>query len=227
MIQKFGAFLFGKQTFFIFCGYFLRRIALHRVSNVSFRKSSRFPAKPTDFVIARRAFSMPDAAILNGTRRHPGTKHGKACAMIYSHSLYDRAEVSVSLCGTDRNSRWPLGFLSFSVPVLRHGMPYLWLKDCHVATLLAMTQNRGVFVWKRMFCAICGHFLRSIALHRLSNVSFRKSFRFFSKTDRFCHCEEGIFNARRGNLKRDAIPMALRLPRRCAPRNDTKMVGFS
>ena len=24
---------------------------------------------------------MPDAAILNGTKRHPGTKHGKACAM--------------------------------------------------------------------------------------------------------------------------------------------------
>ena len=26
---------------------------------------------------------------------------------------------------------------------------------------------------------------------------------------------------------RDAIPLALRLPRRCAPRNDTKMVGFA
>ena len=50
------------------------------------------------------------------------------------------------------------GITSFCAPVLRHGMPYLWLKDCHVATLLAMTQNRGVFVWKRMFCAICGHF---------------------------------------------------------------------
>ena len=60
-------------------------------------------------------------------------------------------------------------------------MPYLWLKDCHVAALLAMTQNRGVFVWKRMFCAICGHFLRSVAALRLSNVSFRKSFRFSAK----------------------------------------------
>ena len=24
---------------------------------------------------------MPDAAILNGTKRHPGTRHGKSCAM--------------------------------------------------------------------------------------------------------------------------------------------------
>jgi len=56
-----------------------------------------------------------------------------------------------------------------------------------------------MFLW----LLFCGHFLRSIALHRVSNVSFRKSFRFFSKTYQICHCEEGIFNARRGNLKRD------------------------
>ena len=36
----------------------------------------------------------PDAAILNGTRRHPGTKHGKARAMIYSRRLYNGWYVS-------------------------------------------------------------------------------------------------------------------------------------
>ena len=85
-----GAFFVWKRMFCTICGHFLRGIASHRVSNVSFRKSIRFPAKPTDFVIARRTFSMPNAAILNGTKRHPGTRHGKACAMIYSHSLYGR-----------------------------------------------------------------------------------------------------------------------------------------
>ena len=41
-------------------------------------------------------------------------------------------------CGTIQN----LGILLFRALVLRHGMPYLWLKDCHVAALLAMT-GRG------------------------------------------------------------------------------------
>ena len=81
----------SKRMFCAICGHFLRGIASRCLSNVSFRKSFRFPAKPTDFVIARRAFSMPDAAILNGTKRHPGTRHGKACAMIYSHRLRGRA----------------------------------------------------------------------------------------------------------------------------------------
>ena len=46
----------------------------HHFSNVSFRNPFRFPTKPTSFVIARRA-RTPDAAILNGTICHPGTKH--------------------------------------------------------------------------------------------------------------------------------------------------------
>ena len=58
-------------------------------------------------------------------------------------------------------------------------------QNCRVAALLAMTQKRGVFVWKQMFCAICGHFLRSVAAHRLSNVPFRKSFRFPAKPTKF------------------------------------------
>ena len=40
-------------------------------------KLFRFPAKPIKFVIARRA-RAPDAAIFDGTKRHPGTRHGKA-----------------------------------------------------------------------------------------------------------------------------------------------------
>ena len=42
----------------------MRGVAPHRISIVSFRKLFRFPAKPTNFVIARRA-RAPDAAILN------------------------------------------------------------------------------------------------------------------------------------------------------------------
>ena len=52
-------------------------IAPHRLSSVSFRKLFRFPANPTRFVIARRA-RAPDAAILNGTIRRPGTNYGCA-----------------------------------------------------------------------------------------------------------------------------------------------------
>ena len=48
-------------------------------SIVSFRKLFRFPAKPTRFVIARRAqFFAPDAAIFNETICHPGTNYGCA-----------------------------------------------------------------------------------------------------------------------------------------------------
>ncbi len=50
------------------------------------------------------------------------------------------------------------GITSFCAPVLRHGMPYLWLKDCHVATLLAMTQNRGIFVQNGCFALYAGIF---------------------------------------------------------------------
>ena len=64
------------------------RMFRHRFSNVSFRKLFRFPTKPVNFVIARRA-RAPDAAIFDGTKRHPGTKHGKARAMIYSRRLYN------------------------------------------------------------------------------------------------------------------------------------------
>ena len=44
-------------------------------SNVSFRKLFRFPAKPTRFVIVRRA-RAPDAAILNGTICHSVANYG-------------------------------------------------------------------------------------------------------------------------------------------------------
>ena len=66
-----------KTDIFHFCGYFLRGVAPHCLSNVSFRKLFRFPAKPTRFVIARRA-RAPDAAILNGAICHPGTNYGCA-----------------------------------------------------------------------------------------------------------------------------------------------------
>ena len=57
--------LIWKTDVFHFCGYFLRGVAPHRFSNVSFRKLFRFPSKPIRFVIARRAHFAPDAAIFN------------------------------------------------------------------------------------------------------------------------------------------------------------------
>ena len=140
MIQIWSAFIWKTGVFHFLrsflCRPFLCSIALHRLSNVSFRKSFCFPAKPTDFVIARRAFSMPDAAILNRTRRHPGTKHGKACAKW----RFPRSADVMSPC------------------------------------------DKSKF---RDYVVLC------------SRTSFR-----------------------------DAIPMALRLPRRCAPRNDTESGRF-
>ena len=63
-------------------------------------------------------------------------------------------------------------------PVLRYGMPYLRLSDCHVAGLLAMTRKLGRFCLKTDVFYFCGYFLRGVATHCLSNVSFRKLFRF-------------------------------------------------
>ncbi len=49
---------------------------------------------------------------------------------------------------------------SLSVPVLRHGMPCLRLKDCHVAALLVMTQNWNDFIWKTNVFVLGGLFAR-------------------------------------------------------------------
>ena len=55
----------------------MRGIAPHRLSNVSFRNLLRFSAKPTKFVIARRACA-PNAAIFNDAICHSETKYGCA-----------------------------------------------------------------------------------------------------------------------------------------------------
>ena len=85
---------------------------------------SVFSIKPTDSVIARRA-RAPDAAILNETICHPGTKYGRTER---NRTLKERKRkrneaANPLFCNRD-------SFL-FRIPVLRHGMPYLRLKDCH------------------------------------------------------------------------------------------------
>ena len=87
--------MFGNGHFAFYASAFLRGAAPHRFSNVSssfFKrfvpKIAPFSSKPISFVIARRA-RAPDAAIFDGTICHPGTKHGKARAMIYSRRLYN------------------------------------------------------------------------------------------------------------------------------------------
>ena len=79
--------LFGKRTFLfyavVFCAVSLRIVfqtfipEIVPFSIVSFRKLLRFPAKPTRFVIARRA-RAPDAAIFDGTICHPEANYGCA-----------------------------------------------------------------------------------------------------------------------------------------------------
>ena len=127
---------------------------------------------------------MPDAAILNGTKRHPGTKHGKACAM----SPCDKSKFRdyVVLC--------PRASPRDAIPMaLRLPRRYAPRNDT----------ESGRFCSKRMFCTICGHFLCSIALHRVSNVSFQKSFRFPAKPTDFVIARRAHFCAQRGNLKRN------------------------
>ena len=162
----------------------MRSVAALRLSNVPFRESFRFPAKPTDFVIARRAFSMPDAAILNGTKRHPGTRHGKSCAM----SPCDKSKFRdyVVLC--------PRASFRDAIPMaLRLPRRYAPRNDTESGAFLfgngCFALYAGIFAW---YC-FASSFERCVS----------KVVPFSSKTYRFCHCEEGIFNARRGNLKRN------------------------
>jgi len=100
-------------------------------------------------------------------------------------------------CRSATNQKF--GILSFPAAVLRHGMPRRSLKDCHVAALLAMTQNWNVFVWKTDVF----HFLR-VFFAQYRPASYFKRFvpeiaPFSRKTHQICHCEEGAC-ARRGNL---------------------------
>ena len=116
------------------------------------------------------------------------------------NGIPERGTAKPARCRLATNQNF--GITSLCAPVLRHGMPYLWLKDCHVAALLAMTRI-GAFFSKRMFCAICGHFFAWYCFASCFKRFVSKIVPFSRKTYRFCHCEEGIFKARRGNLKRD------------------------
>ena len=78
---KIGMVLFGKQTFFVLCGRFLRGVVSHRFSNVSVRKLLWFTAKPIRFVIARRA-PAPDAAIFDDAICHPETNYSEGVRLI-------------------------------------------------------------------------------------------------------------------------------------------------
>ena len=99
------------------------------------------------------------------------------------NGIPERGTAKPARCRLATNQNF--GITSFCAPVLRHGMPYLWLKDCHVAALLAMTQNWDGFICKTDVFYFCGYFFRSIAPHRLSNVSLRKLFRFSEKPTKF------------------------------------------
>ena len=131
MTRKSGRFCLenGRFSFFavVFCAVSLRIVfqtfipEIVPFSIVSFRKTFRFPAKPTSLVIARRA-RAPDAAIFDGTICHPVTNYG--CA-----------ERNRTIKNKERGSRMKQGIhvfcdgasLLFRVPVLRSGMPYLKL----------------------------------------------------------------------------------------------------
>ena len=139
------------------------------------------------------AILAPDAAFFDGTICHPGTNYGCAGR---NRTLKGRERKRNEAANPLFCNR---AFFLFRAPVLRHGMPRRSLKDCHVAALLAMTQNWNVFVWKTdVFC-----FMRSF-FARCCSAPFFKRFvpeivSFSRKTHQICHCEEGAC-ARRGNL---------------------------
>ena len=108
----------------VLCGYFLHGVAPHRFSNASFRKLFRFPAKPTRFVIARRAhFSAR-----RGNLKVEGMgSRNEVC----KHETRQEAECVGAECRTHT--------VLLCFPMLRSGMPVRSVKDCRVALLLAMT----------------------------------------------------------------------------------------
>ena len=73
-------------------------------------------------------------------------------------------------------------------------MPYLRLKDCRVAALLAMTRNWDGFIWETGVFALCGHFARCCSAPFFKRFVL-KTASFSSKPDQICHCEEGAFFA--------------------------------
>ena len=130
MTQNWNVFVWKTDVFLFyavaFCAVSLRIVFQAFISEivpfsiVSFRKLLRFPAKPTRFVIARRA-RAPDAAIFDGTICHPGTNYG--CAE-RNRTLKERERKRNDAA----NPFFVIGLpFLFRTPVLRHGMPCLRL----------------------------------------------------------------------------------------------------
>ena len=185
----------------VFCAVSLRIVFQTFISEivpfsiVSFRKLFRFPAKPTRFVIARRA-RAPDAAIFNKTICHPEANYG--CA--------ERNRT----INKERESGMKQGIHVFVI-----GIPFCFVLPCFatgchasnfkIATAALRPRNDtklGRFCLENrriLFYAVV--FLRGVAPHRLSNVhsgncSVFNRFvpeivPFSRKTHQICHCEEG------------------------------------
>ena len=149
-----GRFLFLRlflRLFFARCGSapFFKRFVPKIVpfSIVSFRKLLRFPAKPISLVIARRA-RAPDAAIFNGTRRHPGTKYGCAGRIRTLEGREEaerRSESMFFVIGIPFCFVLPYARASCSRASPRDAIP-LTLRLPRPLCGLAMTPNRGAFV---------------------------------------------------------------------------------
>ena len=90
--------------------------------------------------LKRNDLSSRNEIWLDGTKQNLEIKKEKAKRSSESHVFCDRAAVL------------------FRTPVLCCGMPYLWLKDCHVAALLAMTQIETLLFEKQTFLAVCRRF---------------------------------------------------------------------
>ena len=117
---KLERFYLENRRFSFFAVIFLRGAALHRFSNISFRKLFRFPAKPAKFVIARRVpllrptrqsltmrFVIPKRTMVGRNETEPWNEERGSGTMQRIHVFCDR------------------NFFLLRAPVLRHGMPYL------------------------------------------------------------------------------------------------------
>ena len=78
--------------------------------------------RPTQQSLTDR-FVIPERTMVERNETKPWNEERGSGTKQRIHVFYDRAS-----------------FL-LRTPVLRHGMPYLRLSDCHVAALLAMTLN--------------------------------------------------------------------------------------
>ena len=122
---KSGRFCLENRRFFVLCGRFLRGVALRPIHTFQCKKLVGFSQKPTSFVSLRggrvrptrqsltNRFAIPERTMVARNETEPWKEDRGSRMKQRIHVFCDR------------------DFFLLRAPVLRSGMPYLWLKDCH------------------------------------------------------------------------------------------------